>query len=80
MSDSETLRDRVLREAEQALLEQGFFGVSMRQVALNVGAHPGTVASLFGNKRNLLKTVEAHLREKQARKPLPPTLLFLRED
>jgi AcrR family transcriptional regulator len=67
MPDDETTRDRVLREAEQALLEQGFFGVSMRQVALNAGVHPGTVLSLFGNKRNLLKTVEAHLQEKQAK-------------
>jgi AcrR family transcriptional regulator len=70
MADVQILRDRVLSEAEAAFLEQGFFGVSMRQVALNAGVHPGTVTTLFGNKRNLLRIVEARLNEKQGR-PIP---------
>lgn len=65
MADVESLRDRVLCEAEAAYVAEGFFGVSMRQVALNVGVHPGTMTTLFGNKLNMLRIVEARLKEKQ---------------
>ena len=60
------LRDRGLYEAEAAFIEQGFSGVSMRQVALSAGIHPGTMTTLFGSKRNLLRMVEARLKERQA--------------
>jgi AcrR family transcriptional regulator len=80
MSNNDRVRDRLLQETEQAILQQGFFGVSMRKVALNVGVHPGTVVSLFGNKRNLLRTVEARLQDRQARLPLPAPVVLLRED
>ena len=70
--DKQALRDRVLSEAEAAFLEQGFFGFSVRQVAIAVGVPPGTVASLFGSKRDLLRLVEARLQAKQANAMPPP--------
>ena len=66
MSNRATLRELILREAEQALLEQGFFGVSMRQVASNTGVHPGTVGALFGGKKGLLKAAEERLRQSRS--------------
>jgi AcrR family transcriptional regulator len=65
MSNSVNLRELILREAEQALLQQGFFGVSLRQVAFNTGVHPGTVGALFGGKKGLLKAAEERLRQNQ---------------
>ena len=67
MSNSASVRELILREAEQALVQQGFFGVSLRQVAQNTGVHPGTVGALFGGKRGLLKAAEERLRQNQLR-------------
>jgi AcrR family transcriptional regulator len=66
MVERDALRERVLCEAERVLREEGFFGVSLRQVATNAGVHPRTVTVLFGGKRNLLKLVEARLKDKEA--------------
>ena len=78
MQGDETVRDRLIREAEQAIQDQGFFGVSMRQLARNVGVHPRTVTSLFGNKLNLLKAVEARRLDGLPRSS--SSVVLLRED
>jgi len=80
MTDREALRNRVLAEAEIVLGQEGFFGLSMRQVALNVGIHPGTMSSLFGSKRELLRTVEARVRDKQQARSIPALVTTLMED
>ncbi len=79
MAEMQILRERVLSVAEAELEAQGFFGVSMRQVALRAGVHPGTVATLFGNKHNLVKSAEARLRARQAGSGLALVARF-RED
>ena len=56
-----TLKERLLLEAERALRTEGFFGVSARQVALNVGVHPRMVSYLFGSRAELLKAAEGRL-------------------
>ena len=61
MAEQDALRERLLCEAERLYREQGFFGVSLRQVAANAGVHPRTVTVLFGGKRNLLRLVEARV-------------------
>jgi AcrR family transcriptional regulator len=61
MNDDPGLKERVLREAEAALRQDGFFGFSLRQVARSVGASPGTVGYLFGGKQGLLKAAEARM-------------------
>lgn len=61
VSDSLSLRERVLREAETALREEGFFDFSMRRVARTVGVHPSAIGYLFGGKQGLLKAAEQRL-------------------
>lgn len=60
-----TLRERLLLEAEKAMQRDGFFGVSARQVALNVGVHPRMVSYLFGSRAELLRAAEGRLRDMQ---------------
>ncbi len=57
-----TLRERLLLETERALRREGYFGVSARQIALNVGVHPRMVSYLFGSRARLLKAAEGRLR------------------
>jgi AcrR family transcriptional regulator len=59
-----SLRELLLREAERAIAEQGFFDVSARQVAVNVGVHPSTVVNLFGSRAALLKAAQARLSQR----------------
>ena len=61
MSDRQALKEAVLREAEAALRQQGFFAFSMRQVARSAGVDPSVVSSIFGGRRGLLKAAEARL-------------------
>ncbi len=60
--DGPTVRERLLLEAETALRRDGYFGVSIRQVALSAGAHPSTVGYLFGGRAALLKAAEERMR------------------
>jgi AcrR family transcriptional regulator len=62
MSNNPAIKEQLLREAETALQREGFFGVSVRQVAQNVGVHPSTVTYLFGSRAGLLKAAEGRLR------------------
>jgi AcrR family transcriptional regulator len=59
--DGLSLEERVLRAAETALRQQGFFEFSMRGVARTVGVHPSTIGNLFGGKQGLLKATQARL-------------------
>ncbi len=66
MSDAANLKERVLRAAETALRQDGFFDFSLRRVANNVGVAPGTVGYLFGGRLGLLRAAEERMREQQA--------------
>jgi AcrR family transcriptional regulator len=63
MANPSPLRELILRETEQAILQEGYFGVSLRQVASSAGVHPGTIGALFGGKKGLLMAAEQRLRE-----------------
>ena len=65
-ADQQLIRERLLSEAQSAIVELGFFGVSARQVALNVGVHPSTVGLLFGGRTQLLQAAEARLKQSSA--------------
>ena len=61
-TDTVALKERLLQEAQAAIAEHGFFGVSARQLALAAGVHPSMVGSLFGSRTALLKAAEDRLR------------------
>ena len=52
------IRAMVLKAGEQALREHGFFGVSLRQIAQEVGVHPSSIGHHFGGKKGLLSAIE----------------------
>ena len=52
------IRAMVLKAGERALREHGFFGVSLRGIAQEVGIHPGTIGHHFGGKKGLLSAIE----------------------
>jgi AcrR family transcriptional regulator len=62
MQDNLAIKERLLREAERALQREGYFGVSIRQVALSAGVHPSTVGHMFGGRAALLKAAEERMR------------------
>ncbi len=51
------VRTLILRVGEQALREHGFFGVSVRGIAREVGVPPGTIGYYFGGKQGLLSAI-----------------------
>lgn len=52
------MRTRILDAGERAFRERGFFGISMRQIAREVGVHPALIGHYFGDKKGLLAEVE----------------------
>ena len=52
------MRTRILEAGERAFCERGFFGVSIRQIAREVGVHPALIGHYFGDKKGLLSEVE----------------------
>ncbi len=58
------IRTLILRAGEQALREHGFFGVSLRRIAQEVGVHPGTIGHHFGGKKGLLSAIELALQDR----------------
>lgn len=52
------MRARILDAGERALLERGFFGISVRQIAREVGVHPALIGHYFGDKKGLLSEIE----------------------
>jgi len=60
------MRARILDAGERALCERGFFGISIRQIAREVGVHPALIAHYFGDKKGLLSEIELLIRSRQA--------------
>lgn len=52
------MRARILDAGERAFCERGFFGVSIRQIAREVGVHPALIGHYFGDKKGLLSEIE----------------------
>jgi AcrR family transcriptional regulator len=52
------MRTRILEAGERAFCERGFFGVSIRQIAREVGVHPALIGHYFGDKKGLLSEIE----------------------
>jgi hypothetical protein len=63
------MKERVLAAAESAIADLGFFGVSLREVAVRSGLEPGTVHGMFGGKRTLLLIADARLRARRGEGP-----------
>jgi AcrR family transcriptional regulator len=63
VSNSRDLREQILCTASQALVEDGFFGASMRKIASKTGVHPSTIGVLFGGRGGLLKAAEERLKQ-----------------
>jgi AcrR family transcriptional regulator len=53
------IRERILQAGIRAWNESGYFGVSMRGIAREVGVHPRTIGHHFGGKPGLLSAIEA---------------------
>ena len=64
MTDSGQLRAVILEAGERALRQHGFFGVSLRQLAREVGVHPETIRHHFQDKRGLLAAIEGRSSER----------------
>lgn len=52
------IRTRILEAGERAICERGFFGISIRQIAREVGVHPALIGHYFGDKKGLLSEIE----------------------
>jgi AcrR family transcriptional regulator len=51
------MRIRILEAGERAFYERGFFGISIRQIAREVGVHPALIGHYFGDKKGLLSEI-----------------------
>ena len=58
VGDGNPMRARILDAGERALRERGFFGVSIRQIAREVGVHPALIGHYFGDKMGMLSEIE----------------------
>jgi AcrR family transcriptional regulator len=56
------MRARILDAGERAFCERGFFGISIRQIAREVGVHPALIGHYFGDKKGLLSEIELRVR------------------
>jgi AcrR family transcriptional regulator len=63
MTDAGRMRAVILEAGERALRQHGFFGVSLRSLAREVGVHPQTIRHHFRDKRGLLTAIEGRLSE-----------------
>jgi AcrR family transcriptional regulator len=59
------MRTRILEAGERAFCERGFFGVSIRQIAREVGVHPALIGHYFGDKKGLLSEVELLIKSRR---------------
>jgi AcrR family transcriptional regulator len=66
MVDSGGLRAVILEAGERALRQHGYFGLSMRQLAREIGVHPQTIRYHFRDKRGLLTAIEGRLSERDS--------------
>jgi AcrR family transcriptional regulator len=55
-------RVQILDAGERAFCERGFFGISIRQIAREVGVHPALIGHYFGDKKGLLSEIELRVR------------------
>jgi AcrR family transcriptional regulator len=59
------MRARILDAGERAFCERGFFGISLRQIAREVGVHPALIGHYFGDKKGLLSEIEGLIRSRR---------------
>ena len=59
------MRTRILEAGERAFCERGFFGISIRQIAREVGVHPALIGHYFGDKKGLLSEIELLVKSRQ---------------
>jgi AcrR family transcriptional regulator len=59
------MRARILDAGERAFCEQGFFGISIRQIAREVGVHPTLIGHYFGDKKGLLSEIELLIKSRR---------------
>jgi AcrR family transcriptional regulator len=59
------MRARILDAGERAFCERGFFGISIRQIAREVGVHPALIGHYFGDKKGLLSEIERLIRSRR---------------
>ena len=59
------MRARILDAGERAFCERGFFGISIRQIAREVGVHPALIGHYFGDKKGLLSEIEQLIRSRR---------------
>lgn len=60
------MRARILDAGERAFCERGFFGISIRQIAREVGVHPALIGHYFGDKKGLLSEIELQIRSRRS--------------
>ncbi len=60
------MRARILDAGERAFCERGFFGISIRQIAREVGVHPALIGHYFGDKKGLLSEIELLIQSRRA--------------
>ncbi len=60
------MRARILDAGERAFCERGFFGISIRQIAREVGVHPALIGHYFGDKKGLLSEIELLIRSRRS--------------
>ena len=66
------MRARILDAGEQALREWGFFGISIRRIAREVGVHPALIGHYFGDKKGLISEIELLIRSRRSNDPRAP--------
>jgi AcrR family transcriptional regulator len=59
------MRARILDAGERAFCERGFFGISMREIAREVGVHPALIGHYFGDKKSFLSEIERLISSRQ---------------
>ena len=67
------MRMRILEAGERALCEPGFFGISIRQIAREVGVHPALIGHYFGDKKGLLSEIELLIKSRSSTDSDPTT-------
>jgi AcrR family transcriptional regulator len=66
VAESGVLRAVILEAGERALSQYGYFGLSLRQLAREIGVHPQTIRYHFHDKRGLLRAIEGRVSERDS--------------
>lgn len=63
---AEELRELILQAATELIEQDGFAGLSAREIARRIGYSPGTLYNVFENLDDLVLTIEARLLDRLA--------------